>query len=188
MLTRRASEGSEALPSLARRVRMSFFGARVIGKLASCPSWHKRQSGCLNSAFLNISQHFTSHLFRPWIRNSTRCQSRKGPPTFPWCQKVGAPFRSNSVVCVKQYPAGKGLHPAKTRSARVSRPRRSVDRRSPGDAPTLGDRETVGRRGRAGQETTARTSATVLATPSRFTDRWPLFPLTSFREPGTPRP
>src|SRR5271157_5965394 len=31
ILTRRASEGSEALPSLARRVRMSFFGARVIG-------------------------------------------------------------------------------------------------------------------------------------------------------------
>ncbi len=33
ILTRRASEGSEALPSLARRVRMSFFGARVI-----CPN------------------------------------------------------------------------------------------------------------------------------------------------------
>src|SRR5271166_5271485 len=30
ILTRRASEGSEALPSLARRVRMSFLGARVI--------------------------------------------------------------------------------------------------------------------------------------------------------------
>ncbi len=30
ILTRRASEGSEALPSLARRVRMCFFGARVI--------------------------------------------------------------------------------------------------------------------------------------------------------------
>ena len=30
ILTRRASEGSEALPSLARRVSMSFFGARVI--------------------------------------------------------------------------------------------------------------------------------------------------------------
>src|SRR5271157_2346239 len=30
ILTRRASEGSEALPSLACRVRMSFFGARVI--------------------------------------------------------------------------------------------------------------------------------------------------------------
>src|SRR5271165_6347911 len=30
ILTRRASEGSEALPWLARRVRMSFFGARVI--------------------------------------------------------------------------------------------------------------------------------------------------------------
>ena len=32
ILTRRASEGSEALPSLARRVRMSFFGARVIDR------------------------------------------------------------------------------------------------------------------------------------------------------------
>ena len=34
ILTQRASEGSEALPSLARRVRMSFFGARVIAPLA----------------------------------------------------------------------------------------------------------------------------------------------------------
>src|SRR5208283_6007818 len=34
--TRRASEGSEALPSLARRVRMSFFGARVIVIDSSC--------------------------------------------------------------------------------------------------------------------------------------------------------
>ncbi len=38
------------------------------------------------------------------------------------------------------------------RSARVFRPRRSADRRSPGDAPTVGDRETCGRGGRAGQE------------------------------------
>ena len=37
ILTRRASEGSEALPSLARRVRMSFFGARVIFSTAMCP-------------------------------------------------------------------------------------------------------------------------------------------------------
>ena len=36
------------------------------------------------------------------------------------------------------------------RWARVSRPRRSADRGSPGDAPRVGD---VGRRGRAGQET-----------------------------------
>ena len=34
ILTRRASEGSEALPSLARRVRMSFFGARVIERFS----------------------------------------------------------------------------------------------------------------------------------------------------------
>ena len=31
-------------------------------------------SGCVNSAFLNISQHFTSHLFRPWIPSSMLCQ------------------------------------------------------------------------------------------------------------------
>ena len=31
-------------------------------------------SGCVNSAFHNISQHFTGHLFRPWIPNLTRCQ------------------------------------------------------------------------------------------------------------------
>src|SRR5208337_2490701 len=78
---------------------------------------------------LRVSRTFLDQLrlqlLRPWIPNSTRCQSRKGPPTFPWCQKVGAPFRSNSVVCVKQYPAGKGLHPAETRSARVSRPART---------------------------------------------------------------
>ena len=35
ILTRRASEGSEALPSLARRVSMSFFGARVISPPSS---------------------------------------------------------------------------------------------------------------------------------------------------------
>jgi len=28
--------------------------------------------GCLNSAFLDISQHFTGHLFRPWIPSSAR--------------------------------------------------------------------------------------------------------------------
>ena len=27
-------------------------------------------SGCLNSAFLDISQHFTGHVFRPWIPSS----------------------------------------------------------------------------------------------------------------------
>ncbi len=39
------------------------------------------------------------------------------------------------------------------RSARVSRPRRSADWRSPVDALTFGDWETCGRSGRAGQET-----------------------------------
>ena len=36
------------------------------------------------------------------------------------------------------------------RSARVSRPRRSANRRSPGDAPTVGDWESRGRRGAPG--------------------------------------
>ncbi len=38
ILTRRASEGSEALPSLARRVSMCFFGAGVIEGIRSHPS------------------------------------------------------------------------------------------------------------------------------------------------------
>src|SRR5208282_6248989 len=29
-------------------------------------------SGCLNSTFLDISQHFTAHLFRSWIPGSAR--------------------------------------------------------------------------------------------------------------------
>ena len=38
----------------------------------SCsPNNARALSGCVNSAFLNISQHFTGHLFRPWIPNST---------------------------------------------------------------------------------------------------------------------
>jgi hypothetical protein len=42
ILTRRASEGSEALPSLARRVSMSFFGARVIPRISVFRprNWH----------------------------------------------------------------------------------------------------------------------------------------------------
>ena len=40
ILTRRASEGSEALPSLARRVSMSFFGARVIERRSSDGETH----------------------------------------------------------------------------------------------------------------------------------------------------
>jgi len=42
----------DALPTLAVR-------ARIV-------------SGCVNSAFLNKSQHFTGHLFRPWIPSSAR--------------------------------------------------------------------------------------------------------------------
>src|SRR5271157_3888408 len=43
-------------------------------------------------------------------------------------------------------------------SGRASRPRRSADGRSPGDAPTVGNWKIHGRRGRAGHKTTARNS------------------------------
>src|SRR5271157_2340263 len=34
--------------------------------LPTLPVLARGVSGCLNSAFLVISQHFTGHLFRPW--------------------------------------------------------------------------------------------------------------------------
>src|SRR5271165_1953033 len=45
-----------------------------LGALPTLPVRARTVSGCVNSAFLDISQHFTGHLFRPWIPNSTRCQ------------------------------------------------------------------------------------------------------------------
>ena len=43
-----------------------------LNALPALPVRARTVSGCLNSAFLNISQHFTVHLFRPWIPNSAR--------------------------------------------------------------------------------------------------------------------
>src|SRR5271157_1062425 len=45
-----------------------------LNALPTLPVLARTVSGCVNSAFLNKSQHFTGHLFRPWIPNSTRCQ------------------------------------------------------------------------------------------------------------------
>ncbi len=54
-------------------------------------------SGCVNSAFLNISQHFTGHLFSPWRPSSARGID-------------GGPRRSTEVVlneqCSKQAESG----------------------------------------------------------------------------------
>ena len=87
-------------------------------------------SGCVNSAFLNISQHFTGHLFRLWISGSTRCQYFRPRSDRFWLleQRVSRTFLDFS----RPQLSGHGY---------------------PGDAPTVGDWETVGRRGRAGQET-----------------------------------
>ena len=40
--------------------------------LPTLPVLARTVSDCVNSAFLNISQHFTAHLFRPWILSSAR--------------------------------------------------------------------------------------------------------------------
>jgi hypothetical protein len=40
--------------------------------LPTLPVRARTVSGCVNSANLNISQHFTVHLFRPWILSSAR--------------------------------------------------------------------------------------------------------------------
>ncbi|MGD0042529.1 MAG: hypothetical protein ABSE84_19360, partial [Isosphaeraceae bacterium] len=40
--------------------------------LPTLPVRARTVSGCVNSANLNISQHFTVHLFRPWIPSSAR--------------------------------------------------------------------------------------------------------------------
>src|SRR5271166_2854865 len=40
--------------------------------LPTLPVLARTVSGCVKSAFLNKSQHFTVHLFRPWIPSSAR--------------------------------------------------------------------------------------------------------------------
>ncbi len=44
------------------------------GNLRLGHGWRQARtvSGCVKSAFLNISQHFTAHLFSPWIPSSAR--------------------------------------------------------------------------------------------------------------------
>jgi hypothetical protein len=56
-------------------------------------------SGCLNSAFLNISQHFTGHLFRPWIPSSAR-DIDGGPRrlTKVVLNEQSLPARTNKIV------------------------------------------------------------------------------------------
>src|SRR5271157_2710448 len=46
--------------------------------LPTLPVRARTVSGCMNSAFHDISQHFTSHLFSPWIPSSA-CGIDGGP-------------------------------------------------------------------------------------------------------------
>ena len=72
-------------------------------------------------------------------------------PTVDHSHVVGGDGRH----CGRGHPLSgtKETRPLSPCSARVSRPRRSADRSSPGDALTVEDWETYGPRGRAGQET-----------------------------------
>src|SRR5271157_3729535 len=53
--------------------------------LPTLPVRARTVSGCVNSANLNISQHFTVHLFSPWIPS-------------PACGKGGGPRRFTAIV------------------------------------------------------------------------------------------
>ena len=53
--------------------------------LPTLPVRARTVSGCVNSANLNISQHFTVHLFSPWIPSSA-------------CGKGGGPRRFTAIV------------------------------------------------------------------------------------------
>src|SRR5208337_3663694 len=49
--------------------------------LPTLPVLARTVSGCLDSAFLDISRHFTAHLFSPWIPSSAR--GKGGGPLAP---------------------------------------------------------------------------------------------------------
>ncbi len=51
-----------------------------LNALPTLPVLARTVSGGVNSAFLNKSQHFTSHLFRPWMPSSARGIGGGGGP------------------------------------------------------------------------------------------------------------
>ena len=69
----------------------TFYGPSVqamdaqLKALPTLPVRARTVSGCVNSANLNISQHFTGHLFSPWIPSSA-------------CGKGGGPRRFTAIV------------------------------------------------------------------------------------------
>ena len=63
---------------------------------STLPVLARTVSGCLNSAFLNISQHFTSHLFRPWIRSSR-------PSTLPVLARTVSGCLNSAFLNISQH-------------------------------------------------------------------------------------
>ncbi len=134
--------------------------ARFLSLLAQAAVWLRE---------LRVSRTFLDRLrprlFRPLIPNSRRC--------LHFCPRSGR-FRLYELrvsrtfldflqlICsVHGYPTRRGIDGRPRRSTEVVVNEQSPFGRpwSPGEAPTVGDWETCGRRGRAGQETTARTSS-----------------------------
>ena len=95
ILTRRASEGSEALPSLARRVRMSFFGARVIMKAISWRASSRRPwpaSSRANTSWSAAVQWTTGSSSNSRAWRSARVRWASSPPS--WNSSIPRPSPS----------------------------------------------------------------------------------------------
>src|SRR5271157_3820838 len=65
--------------------------------LLTLPVLARGVSGCVNSAFLDISRHFTAHLFSPWIPSSAR-------------GKGGGPRRFTAIVLNVSRTESKGAN------------------------------------------------------------------------------
>ncbi len=111
ILTRRASEGSEALPSLARRVRMSFFGARVI-------AWRRQPQGIPNEPIILSPRgggRGNSRQGRHWCRVA-RADRDSQVSALGVGLRSGAPFRCTHRI------AHRKRGPLSTRTLRCTLP------------------------------------------------------------------
>src|SRR5208337_4803829 len=107
------------LPELrVSRHFQTFYGSSVqsmdtqLDALPTLPVLARGVSGCVNSAFLDISRHFTAHLFSPWVPSSAR-----GKGGGPLWKQAPTPER-----CPRHEPPGRNRLPAFTLCYKVSGP------------------------------------------------------------------
>jgi hypothetical protein len=111
--------------------------------------WQLWQAGQIYRATARGKERRREQSKRHRVRVRQRSSPTEPAPPSPLVEPVSPVIEAETPPTIDPPPvipaAGEGL-----RSATVSRPRRSADRGSPGDAPPVGD---CGCRGRAGQET-----------------------------------